>query len=150
MPAGRGAVFAFLADLANHWDLADRWVEVVSLTPAHDGGRVAVRGPLGLRRTVDTRVHEVDPPRCIEGEARLGRTRALVTWHLTEEGAATRVRLTATVLEAGPLDRALLAAGGRVWLRRRFAATLARLALATSRPSTPSSPSSPRRPEARA
>ena len=40
IPAGREAVFAFLADLANHWDLADRWVEVVSLTPAHDGGRV--------------------------------------------------------------------------------------------------------------
>jgi polyketide cyclase/dehydrase/lipid transport protein len=129
VPAGREAVFAFLADLANHWDLADRWVEVVSITPAHDGGRVAVRGPFGLRRTVDTRVHQLDPPARIEGVAELGTTRALVAWELFEEGPeTTRVRLAATVLAAGPLDRLLLASGGRPWLRRRFAGTLARLA----------------------
>jgi hypothetical protein len=128
VPAGREAVFAFLADLANHWDLADRWVEVVSLTPAHDGGRVRVHGPLGLRRTVDTRVQAVDPPSRIEGEAELGRTRARVSWELHEDPEGTRVRLRATVVAAGPLDRLLLAAGGRVWLRRRFVVTLARLA----------------------
>ena len=128
IPAGREAVFAFLADLANHWDLADRWVEVVSLTPAHDGGRVTVRGPLGLRRTVETRVDEVEPPACIEGTARLGRTRAVVRWELRPESRGTRVHLVATVLAAGPIDRLLLAAGGRAWLRRRFTVTLSRLA----------------------
>jgi hypothetical protein len=128
VPAGRDAVYAFLADLANHWDLADRWVEVVSLTPAHDGGRVTVRGPLGLRRTVDTRVDEVEPPGRIEGTARLGRTRAVVRWELRPEPRGTRVHLVATVLAAGPLDRLLLAAGGRAWLRRRFTVTLSRLA----------------------
>jgi Polyketide cyclase / dehydrase and lipid transport len=127
VPAGRETVFAFLIDLANHWDLADRWVEVVSLTAAHDGGSVRVHGPLGLRRTVDTRVLAVDRPARIDGVAELGRTRALVAWALAEEGEGTRVRLTATVLAASPLDRLLLAAGGRIWLRRRFAATLARL-----------------------
>jgi hypothetical protein len=128
VPAGRDAVYAFLADLANHWDLADRWVEVVSLTPAHDGGRVTVRGPLGLRRTVDTRVDDVEPPGRIEGTARLGRTRAVVRWELRPEPRGTRVHLVATVLAAGPLDRLLLAAGGRAWLRRRFTVTLSRLA----------------------
>ena len=124
VPARRDAVFAFLADLANHWDLADRWVEVVSLTPAHDGGRVTVRGPLGLRRTVETRVDEVEPPACIEGTARLGRTRAVVRWELRPEPRGTRVNLVATVLAAGPIDRLLLAAGARAWLRRRFTVTL--------------------------
>jgi Polyketide cyclase / dehydrase and lipid transport len=128
VPAGRDAVYAFLADLANHWDLADRWVEVVSLTPAHDGGRVTVRGPLGLRRTVDTRVDDFEPPGRIEGTARLGRTRAVVRWELRPEPRGTRVHLVATVLAAGPLDRLLLAAGGRAWLRRRFTVTLSRLA----------------------
>ena len=128
IPAGREAVFAFLADLANHWDLADRWVEVVSLTPAHDGGRVVVRGPLGLRRTVDTRVDEVEAPARIEGTARLGRTRAVVRWELRPEPRGTRVNLVATVLAAGPIDRLLLAAGARAWLRRRFTVTLNHLA----------------------
>jgi hypothetical protein len=128
VPAGRDAVYAFLADLANHWDLADRWVEVVSLTPAHDGGRVTVRGPLGLRRTVDTRVDDVEPPGRIEGTALLGRTRAVVRWELRPEPRGTRVHLVATVLAAGPLDRLLLAAGGRAWLRRRFTVTLNHLA----------------------
>lgn len=128
VPAGREAVYAFLADLANHWDLADRWVEVVSLSPAHDGGRVRLRGPLGLRRTVDTRVVEVDPPSRIEGTARLGRTVAAVRWELRTEPRGTRVHLAALVLAAGPFDRLLLAAGGRAWLRRRFTVTLSRLA----------------------
>lgn len=134
VPAGREAVFAFLADLANHWDLADRWVEVVSLTPGHEGGRVRVRGPLGLGRTVDTRVDEVQPPDRIEGRATLGRTRAAVSWELTDDPDGTRVRLAATVLAAGPLDRLLLAAGGRTWLRRRFATTLRRLAQTVIQP----------------
>jgi uncharacterized protein YndB with AHSA1/START domain len=128
VPAAREAVFAFLADLGNHWDLADRWVEVVSLTPEHDGGRVSLRGPLGLRRTVDTRVNEVEPPARIEGTARLGRTQAVVRWELQSEPRGTRVHLVATVIAVGPLDRLLLAAGGRAWLRRRFTVTLSRLA----------------------
>src|SRR4051794_36189725 len=128
VPAGREVVFAFLADLANHWDLADRWVEVVSLTPDHDGGRVRIRGPLGISRTVDTLVDQVQAPARLAGTASLGRTRAQVRWELRPDPAGTRVRLSASVLEAGPLDRLVLAAGGRTWLRHRFTVTLARLA----------------------
>jgi len=43
-------VFDFLSDLRNHWRMADRFVEVVSVEASDgmhaDGGRVRVRGPL--------------------------------------------------------------------------------------------------------
>jgi hypothetical protein len=52
-----------------------------------------------------------------------------VAWTLHEQrDGATVVRLAATVVRAGPLDRAVLALGGASWMRRLFAATLARLA----------------------
>lgn len=72
------AVFGFLADLENHWLLTDRFVEVLTLDrspdggPAH-GGRVRIRGPLGLARTAETRVAEADPPHSIAGTAAVGR-----------------------------------------------------------------------------
>ena len=59
IPAAPEEVFAFLSDLGNHWRLADRFVEVVTLESSEvghaDGGTVRVRGPLGLRRTATTR-----------------------------------------------------------------------------------------------
>lgn len=71
------AVFDFLADLENHWLLTDRFVEVLTLErpagggPAH-GGRVRIRGPLGIVRTAETRVAEAHPPRWIAGTASVG------------------------------------------------------------------------------
>jgi Polyketide cyclase / dehydrase and lipid transport len=137
VPARREAVFAFLAELGNHWLVADRWLQVVSLDPDGDGGRVRVRGPLGLRRTTRTRVELVDPPAALEGTAILGRTVARVRWELSSRGDATCVRLSARVERATALDRLLLAAGGREWIRRRLAATVGGLAArcaAASRP----------------
>jgi hypothetical protein len=124
VPAEREEVFAFLAELGNHWLVADRWIEVVSLDADGDGGRVRVRGPLGLRRTARTRVEVVDPPAALEGTAVLGGTVARVRWELRPRGGATRVRLEARVERATALDRLLLAAGGRAWMRRRLAATV--------------------------
>jgi carbon monoxide dehydrogenase subunit G len=128
------AVFGFLADLENHWLLTDRFVEVLTLDrspdggPAH-GGKVRIRGPLGLTRTADTRVAEADPPHSIAGTAAVGRrTEAGVRWTLAPEGQGTRVRLEALVRQAGPLEALLLAVGGRRWLGRRFEAILATLA----------------------
>jgi uncharacterized protein YndB with AHSA1/START domain len=129
VPAPREAVFAFLSDLRNHWAVAGRWIEVVALDGEGDGGRVRIRGPLGVRRTAVTSVERVDPPERLEGTARLGRTEARVAWTLHEQrDGSTEVRLVATVVRAGPLDRAVLALGGASWMRRLFAATLARLA----------------------
>jgi len=132
--APRPVVFGFLADLENHWLLADRFVEVLTLErpagggPAR-GGRVRVRGPLGISRTAQTRVAEADPPHAIAGTASVGRrTEAQVRWTLVPEGESTRVRLEAAVQRAGALEAVLLAAGGRRWLRCRFDSILATLA----------------------
>jgi hypothetical protein len=120
-------VFEFLTELPNHWLLASRFVEVVSLDGS-DGGRVRLRGPLGLRRTVVTRVVAVRPHRLMIGTAEIGsRTRARVSWTLAGRLGDTRVRLAADIERAGLVDRLLLALGGRAWLRRRFAGTLDRV-----------------------
>lgn len=128
VPAPREAVFAFLADLDNHWLVTGRWIAVVRLDGDGDGGRVRIQGPLGLRRTAHTRVLHADPPARLEGSATLGRTVARVRWELSDHHDATLVRLEAEVERAGPLDRLLLAAGGRRWLRRRFGTTVVTLA----------------------
>jgi uncharacterized protein YndB with AHSA1/START domain len=132
VPAPPEDVFAFLSDLRNHWRLADRFVEVLTLESSDggcaDGGRVRVRGPLGLRRTVTTRVVAARAPRLLIGTAELASgTRARVSWVIAGRLGSSRVRLAAELEQARPLDRLLLAAGGRWWLRRRFASTLERL-----------------------
>jgi hypothetical protein len=123
-------VFDFLSDLDNHWQLADGAISVVAVEPGN-GGRVRMRGPLGVHRTAVTTVDSVDPSRGMAGHARVGaRTRARVTWELEQDGDpdATTVTLSAFVEEAAPLDRLLLAAGGRAWLESRFERILSTLA----------------------
>jgi carbon monoxide dehydrogenase subunit G len=126
-------VFGFLCDLENHWLLADRFIEVVSLEAAEDGrrtgGHVRVRGPLGLGRTVETQVVEASPFRSLSGTAALSRgTLAVVRWTLTDERAGTRIELSARIERAGGVDRVLLALGGRRWMRQRFASIVTTLA----------------------
>jgi Polyketide cyclase / dehydrase and lipid transport len=88
-----------------------------------------MHGPLGMRRTATTRVTSSERPTTMTGTAELsGGTRARVTWSFTPDGRGTTVRLAAALEKAGPLDRALLAIGGRAWFRRRLAAILAALA----------------------
>lgn len=127
-------VFNFLSDLENHWLVADRFIDIISLDRSGGGGatggRVTIRGPLGLRRTADTQVVGADPPRRMSGTASIGRrTRGRITWTLsTPHPDVTAVRLAASIQAAGPLDRALLLLRGRRWLQSRFQATLANLA----------------------
>ena len=135
VPAAREEVFGFLAALPNHWALANRWIEVVSLRPAaaapseSQGGMVRIKGPLGLRRTARTTVLSAQPPARMSGRAELpGGTRATVTWSLEDANPGTRVRLTAEVEESSFLDRLMLALGGRAWMRRHFATVLESLA----------------------
>ena len=130
--APAGTLFAYLADLEQHWQLADRFIEVVSLErppgggPAR-GGVVRICGPLGLRRTARTHVADARPPARLSGTAQVGATVATVSWTLEPLGERTRVRLEATVLRAAPLDRVLLTLGGGRWLTRRFQRILATL-----------------------
>lgn len=134
VPAPRRLVFAFLADRNNHWHLAGRRIEPLEIEQDGAGqlsGLVVIRGPLGVRRRARTRVVEVREPMLLGGVAELGRrTAAVVRWDLGEVdgGAATRVELSASVTAASPLDRLLLALGGRIWMEHVFATTLQLLA----------------------
>jgi hypothetical protein len=126
LAAPADTLFTYLADLEQHWQLADRFIEVVSIEgrvnggPAR-GGVVRMRGPLGIRRAARTNVVQEERPTKLCGSAHVGaRTVALVSWTLHPAGDATRVRLEAAVERASLLDRALLALGGRRWLERRF------------------------------
>ncbi|MCW2990220.1 MAG: hypothetical protein JWM73_814 [Solirubrobacterales bacterium] len=121
----RQELYEQLADLRGHWQLAGRWVEPIELRD--DGGVVRVRGPLGLHRTIRTTLTELRAPECVAGEAVIGATRAEIQWLLDDDGTGTVVTLRADVVEAGALDRAMLALGGAWWMRTRFAATLERL-----------------------
>ena len=135
--ADAAAVFDYLARLDNHWRLMDGSVEVVSLDGDGEGGpdRAVVRlhGPLGIGRTVHTRVVEADRPRLLRGVAQIGGgpggedTKGEVTWTFEPDGTGTLVRLEATVVNVATADRAILALGGRSWLQARFRAALARL-----------------------
>ena len=125
VPRPAEELYALLADLRGHWDLAGRWVHPLELRA--DGGTVRVRGPLGLRRTVSTQLDTLEPPRRVSGLAHSGATRAAISWDLSPSDGGTLVTLRADLLEAGPLDRLVLALGGRAWMGGRFAATLQRL-----------------------
>ena len=123
--APRGALFAFLEDLDQHWRLTDGVVERVG--PSDGGARVLIRGPFGLRREATTRI-DVATPDELAGTARVGAvTQATVSWRLEPEGEATGVVLTVLVGEASRRDRLVLALGGRAWLRGALAAALERL-----------------------
>ena len=136
VPFTRDEVFGYLADLENHWSLAGRFIEVVDLdrevteqgVASVTGGRVRMRGPLGISRTARTRVLAADAPNGMFGTAHLGsRTLAVVSWTLVDDAAGALVGLRAEIVRAGALDRFLLALGGRRWLERCFASTLERL-----------------------
>jgi hypothetical protein len=126
VPASPEEVFAFLSDLENHWQLADRFVEVVGLDRPSpngraNGGQVRIRGPAGITRTASTRVVAAERPSSMRGTAQLGDgTRANIEWRFAPEGNGTRIRLGAEVERASRLDSVLLMAGGSIWVRRRF------------------------------
>jgi hypothetical protein len=125
VPRPREELYALLADLRSHWQLAGRWVEPLELRA--DGGVVRVRGPLGLHRTITTTLSDLHAPERVAGEASIGGTSAAIQWLLEPDGEGTLVTLRADVQRASPVDRALLALGGRRWMAGRFASTLKRL-----------------------
>jgi uncharacterized protein YndB with AHSA1/START domain len=131
IPAPRERVFAFLADLENHWLITDRFVRVLSLegpAGARRGGEVWIRAPFGLSRTASIRVEKSRPPAELVGSAAVGAgTRAEVRWSLSEETSGTRAELTARLITASRPDRLLWMAGGRFWMQHRLQRALAGL-----------------------
>lgn len=129
IPAARARLFERLALLENHWALADRWVEVVSVNGGGDGGVVRLNGPFGLGRTARTSVDRVEEGELIEGTAEVGpSTRGRVSWRFADDGAGTVVTLRAELEGGSAADRLIWAAGGRTWLEGRLRGTLRRLA----------------------
>jgi uncharacterized protein YndB with AHSA1/START domain len=157
VPASQEAVFDYLARLDHHWQLLDGSVEVVSLDGDGEAGpdRAVVRlhGPLGIGRTVHTRVLEMERPSLLRGRAGIGHrvdghrvTEGEVVWTLEPDGEGTRVRLCGTVRAASAGDRLILALGGRAWLRARFRAALDRLANQASESRVVATDAAPPRP----
>jgi hypothetical protein len=98
----------------------------------NDGGRVRIRGPLGLSRVAETRVLEARPPRGgggaeLHGRAHVGRTLGRVKWRIDPHATGSQVTLSAWVERTNLIDRVLLALGGRWWLQRIFANAVQRL-----------------------
>ena len=120
-------VFGFLADLGNHWRLASRWIEVVTLDRGGeraDRATVRLSGPFGLARTVQTRVDDVTPPSAIRGHGISGRTHADVSWTLAPAAHATCVSVEVRLIQASLTDRAIWLCFGRAWLARRLRLTV--------------------------
>jgi uncharacterized protein YndB with AHSA1/START domain len=121
-------VFEFLSDLRNHWRLDAHFVELEDVDPDGDGGRVRLRGLFGLSRTARTRVEEAVASSRLRGRADIGRgTVGRVAWDIEPADGGSRVALSAVIERAGLLDRAILALGGRRYLRQIFARTLENL-----------------------
>jgi hypothetical protein len=113
--------YEFLSHLPNHARIAGRRLRVESLATERLGGRIAIRGPLGLRRTAVTTITYLTPPVGVGGTADVGRsTTGQVDWEIRRLADGCRVTLTATILRVGVLDRVLFGMGGRWWLTRGF------------------------------
>lgn len=130
-PAPAQAVYRFLESLANHALIMDRRLRLDGVASGGRGARIAIRGPLGLRRTARTMVTRLVPPSRFGGTAAVGRrTFAHVDWRIRGTAAGSDVTLTALIVCAGRLDRLLLRLGGRWWLGRSFDRAVALLAAA--------------------
>jgi carbon monoxide dehydrogenase subunit G len=132
------AVYAFLADLENHWALTHAWLDVEELAGDANGAEIVVRGPLGIHRRARTRLRGTSPPRggrpgVVDGTATAPEgTTARVTWSVDAEQPGTVVRLEADVDPHG-LDRVLLGLGGSWWLRRALRRSMRQLDAALQR-----------------
>jgi hypothetical protein len=125
------AVYGFLERLANHALITGGRLRLESVAADGLSARIAMRGPLGIRRTAHTAVTNLKPPSGFGGTAAVGRrTTAYVHWGIDRADTGSRVTLTATIVRAGVLDRLLLGLGGKWWLARSFDRAVALLAAA--------------------
>lgn len=112
-------VFAFLRSLDRHWALIGPRAVPVRATDDGDGYLLRLRGPLGIRRTVRTRLVGIEESALLTGRVEAGaRTRATLSWSVQHCPGGSRVVLLARTDSLGPGDRLLLFAGGRWWLTR--------------------------------
>jgi Polyketide cyclase / dehydrase and lipid transport len=130
--ADAAETFAFLAAPATHRQLQVHGIASLSVSgeDSLSGGAIVLRGPLGLRRTIRTRIALRQSPTRLAATAHAeSGTAAYVSWTLREQhDGTTIVELAAMLSPIAGRDRLLLALGGRPWVRHLFTATLRRLA----------------------
>lgn len=135
LAAPAGVVYDFLVRLPNHAVIGGRGLRLDSVSGDGRSALISLHGPLGLRRTASTTVTVRHRPHRFGGTALVGRrTMANVHWAIDPAGTGSRVTLTATIVRAGPVDRLLLAIGGRWWVTRSFARAIALLGAALENP----------------
>jgi hypothetical protein len=125
------AVYDFLQRLPNHALIGGHGLRLDGVTDDGRAALITLRGPLGIRRTAYTTVTDLRPPHRFGGTALVGKhTKAYVTWTIEQAGTGSFVTLSATIVRAGPVDRLLLALGGRWWVARSFTQAIALLGTA--------------------
>jgi uncharacterized protein YndB with AHSA1/START domain len=132
----REEVFDYLADIANHYEFTDHFLEDFHLTREDTVGRGAgarfrIKAPLQRFSWMGVQFIEVDRPWRIVEAGRGGkynRIRSLTTYEL-EPGPddTTRVALTVETVPATPTDRIMEMLGTRSWTRRQHRRALRRL-----------------------
>ena len=139
--APREEIFDFVCDLAARPAYTDHYMRDYRLARANPVGegaaaRFRLHAPLA-REYAELRVREVDRPRRIVEEIRLGRrgrNRALAVYEFSSEGRdLTRVELTTFGEPATLLDR-LKQVGAGGWMRRQTRSALERLRMIFEEP----------------
>ena len=132
----REEIFEYLADIANHPEFSDHYLQQFRLTREDSygkgaGARFRIPAPLNRFSWADVTFIEVEPPRRIVMAGRGGkynRTRLLSEWVLEPgAGGTTRVTLTTETVPAILSDRLMEALGQRGWLKRKQGRALKRL-----------------------
>jgi len=132
----REEVFEYLADIANHRQFTDHFLEDWHLTREDPygqgaGARFRVKIPLTRFSWADVTFVDVDPPRQIVEAGRGGkfnRVRTMTTYTLAPgPGGTTRVELVTETEPATLSDRLGEMLGARRWFRRQNAKALRRL-----------------------
>ena len=132
----REEVFDYLADIANHSEFTDHFLDDFHLTRENTVGRGAgarfrVKAPFQRFSWMGVSFVEVDRPRRIVEAGRGGkynRIRSMTIYSL-EVGPheTTRVQLSVETVPATITDRAMEMFGARTWTRRQSRRALSRL-----------------------
>lgn len=126
--AERAAVFGFLTELSNHWQLLGETIESFESRIDGAGAVLHIRvAPLPVRRIVETEIVAIDEPLQIRGFARSRETTASIVWRLEPvDRDGTCVTLTVIARPVGICDK-LIVRVGEAWWRSRYREALRKL-----------------------
>ncbi len=130
----RDELFAYLADIANHPEFCDHFLQDWHLTREETtgegaGARFRMKRRFDRFAYGDLTFSAVEAPWRIVARGRsgkFGRVRHVVVWELHPDGAGTKVEVSFEWLPANPADR-VAQLGKRRWARRGWGRALRRL-----------------------